>query len=237
MNKPPVKKVKELQDWLYIDLTPEGGLDPYHFSHYLEEWAALEEIDLGDEPEVYKLTPEQLEGFKDWLIETEKGIEFARQMPYESPAYLTLQYAKKLPSGTWCIHFTPSDPFEAFDRGTTIDGLHLSSWTEKKTFVDCKKQLSDNIGSGEVVYGFAFLADKVNVLEQSHSYGDNAVLFQTDGGVLAYHVGDEENQVIFPLCSEYNAIPLYNPKPGEIVVYEGGKELRYERLQDLIRNM
>jgi hypothetical protein len=100
--------------------------------------------------------------------------------------------------------------------------------------------LTDSIGSWSVVYGFAFNADARNVLSWSNreKYGKNAVLFQSDGAVEAWHYGDEERQVIFPLCSEYNVIPLYAPEPGNVTVGEVDDEdeatNRYDSIQDVI---
>ena len=51
---------------------------------------------------------------------------YIREMPFESPAYLTLHAKGKLPRGSWFIHFT-NDTFKKFDRGATLHGLHLST--------------------------------------------------------------------------------------------------------------
>ena len=56
-----------------------------------------------------------------------------------------------------------------------------------------------------------------------------------EGAVRAWHVGDEEYQMIFPLCSEYNVIPLIEPRPGDIQVEtEGGEAATFKTLEDVI---
>lgn len=242
MNKPPVKMARQHQEWLFGFLTPEGGLDPYDFTHYIEEWAAGarqkrdgskrvidQDTSAGDLSEI------QLAKFKKWLLENRKGEDWVGSGDIMAPAYLYFDEVKKLPAGTWCVHFTRADAFDVFEHGTTLDGLALSTHKREKDTVDCEKNLTDEIGSAEVVYGFAFTADERNVLARGTKYGRNAVLFQTDAGVRAWHIGDEENQVIFPLCSEYNVIPMTDPAPGDIRIQtEGGEEMVFESLQDVI---
>jgi hypothetical protein len=233
MRKPPLKLVKNVQNWLFDYLDTE--IDPYDFGSYLQEWAKESRVRLPEETYYEDLKPAQQKKFEKWLVDNEKGVDWVSTGDIYAPAYLYFNEVSKLPVGTWCVHFTNEGAFDVFEQGTTLDGLALSSHKQNKDTVDCKKNLSDEIGSAECVFGFAFTADQRNVLNLGQKYGRNAVLFQIDGGVRAWHVGDEEYQVIFPLCSEYNVIPLVGPEPGDIrIETEGGEEMTFQALQEVI---
>lgn len=249
MNKPPVKMARMRQEWLanYLDI----AIDPYDFMDYLPEWAEESRIRkdsrgmaIDRETSAQDLSPRQLKSFTDWLIKNRKGEELVGTGAIHGvPAYLYFDEVSRLPAGTWLVHFTSANPFEAFERGTTLEGLALSTHKREKDEVDCLKNLTDEIGIYDAVYGFAFEAQggrvaghRMDVMSHGLSkYGDNAVLFQTDAGVRAWHIGDEEYQVIFPLCSEYNVIPMLNPDPAEIKIEtETGEEAVFGNLAELI---
>lgn len=241
MRKPSVKMAKLHQGWLadYLDI----DIDPYDFRHELLEWAEESRVKkdgsgrkVDDETGAEDLSEKQLASLKKWLIDNHKGEDWVATGAIDVPAYLYfMKPIERLPVGTWCVHFTNADAFDVFDRGTTLEGLALSTHKREKDDVDCEKNLTEDIGSFEVVYGFAFLAKDRDVLYRGQKYGRNAVLFQTDAAVRAYHIGDEEDQVIFPLCSEYNVIPMYDPRQGEIsIATEDGGEVTFKTLQEVI---
>jgi hypothetical protein len=193
---------KQLQRDLFHYLSIE--LDPYDFSYYLEDW--VRETDTGlSEMDVSALSQSQLKEFVSWLKANNKPEEYARDLPIESPAYLHMQAQEMLPVGTWLIHFSRKQ-FNKFQFGTTLDGLHLSTWKREKQPADCGKNLKSSLF--EAVFGFAFPAEARNVLRYGESYGRNLVLFRTDAAVLAYHYGDAQHQAVFPLCSEYDVHAL-----------------------------
>lgn len=241
MRKPPVKQVREVQSWLYQFL--DIDLDPYDFTHELLNWAKTAKVrkdgdgrKVDEETTAGDLSDAQREIFKKWLLENHKGEDWVSSGDVMVPAYLYFSEVSKLPIGTWCVHFTHADAFDVFEKGTTLDGLALSTYKREKDVVDCGKNLTQDIGTAEVVFGFAFTADMRNVLSHGRKYGNNAVLFQTDGGVRAWHVGDEEYQVIFPLCSEYNVIPMFDPRPGNITIAtEGGEGAEFQSLEEVIQ--
>ncbi len=190
MKKPPVKMAKMHQDWLgdYLDI----DLDPYDFQYELTTWAKIakvkKDIDgrkISEETSAGELTTPQREAFKKWLVDNHKGEDWVATGAIDVPAYLYFNEVKKLPVGTWCIHFTDADAFDVFEQGTTLEGLALSVHKREKDPVDCEKNLTDEIGSAEVVYGFAFQASDRDVLRRGQKYGRNAVLFQTDAAVRA----------------------------------------------------
>ena len=231
---------KQIQRYLFEYLSQD--VDPYDFSMYLPEYLIEMEIEVDDPHEFYpdQLTPVQLKSFKKWLIATKKPDDFVQEDPAGSPAYLSMKADGKLPDGTWLLHFTDAY-FSAFDRGASLEGLQLSTWTRNKKLAKCPDNLTG--GLFEVVFGFAFEATDRN-LRAGKKYGNRAVLFQCNCGVSAYHYGDEEHQVIFPICTEYNAIPLVGcggdalslSHSREICAYsEDGEEMTFDSLDDVVR--
>lgn len=229
-----------VQEYLFSYLTPPGGLDPYDFNRYLREWAESPwtkgGFDLPEEVVVSDLKKDQVEDFKRWLIDHDKAADWLGSGDvFYAPAYLFFSEVEKMPKGTWGIHFT-NEPFKAFDRGATLEGLALSSWKKEKAKAQCPKNLSDDLGTFEYVFGFAFDATGHDVLSAGRKkYGKNAVLFQTDAGVLVYHSGDEEYQLIFPICSEYNVIPLFLGS-GKIVIptQDDKEEVEFDSLEEVL---
>jgi hypothetical protein len=125
-------------------------------------------------------------------------------MGSDAPAYLYFGEVVQLPPGAWLVHFTKAD-FASFDRGTTLEGLALSTWKRSKDEVDCERNLSGELGPFEIVYGFAYDPEgSGNWADRARGYGYSVLFFQTDCAVSAWHWGDQEQQVIFPLCTEYN---------------------------------
>lgn len=214
-NTPDAEDCQKIQDWLFDYLSTD--IDPYDFPRdYVQDWArdaGLEEIADDHESSADSLTKEQLAEYTKWLHESDAKYRWLDEDPVGSAPYLTLKYPKKMPPGTWCVHFTDAEPFDSFDRGATLDGLHLTRCGNDRTkvFVECPKNLDfEHVGSHEMVFGFAFRAS--NFYGRSYGpfrhkqkkYGETALLFRVDCAVEAYHTGDNEEQVIFPLCAEYD---------------------------------
>lgn len=216
----------------YLEIT----IDPYDMPHhFLEQWGREVGLDIGDDDHVDALTPDQLKAYEEWLIQHDKGIMLVQDDPAGAPAYLTLMWPKKLPKGTWAIHFTDGEPFDAFTQGATIPRLALSTWWKDKERARCPENISDKLGTYEYVYVFSFDALDRAVINRGSKYGKNAVLFQTDAAVKAYHSGDEEYQVILPACSEYNVIPIRGIEEGISCAFEHSEEgLTFDTLKDLI---
>lgn len=178
-------------------------LDPWDFEWLLELYLKDQGLDLGTSfDEVVELP-----GFRDFA----KGKLASSQIAVDvsDPAYLLFDDAQLMPPDQWYVHFSPRS-FSRFDRGVTLDSLALSTYLKKKVMVDCSFNLSPNeVGLFEVVWGFAIhahLGINQEAVETSRKYGKNFVLFQTDFAVRAYHAGDEQWQIIFPLCTEYNVV-------------------------------
>lgn len=226
---------KYLFDYLSIE-----NLDPYDAPQFMvEEW--LEEVEhelAGQDVFADSFNKEDVKRFTEWLVENHKGEYLVEHDPYDAPAYLTLTWPKILPAKTWLIHFTDEDPFDAFDRGTTVEGMALSTWKRVKVKGDCKRNLSDDLGLVEYVYGFAMTAywKGFHLDSYSRKYGKNAVLFQCDVAVEATHFGDEEDQAIFPICSEYNVVPLWGVREGLRIRFQDSDDdgLEFDTPRDLI---
>lgn len=242
MPKPPTRKVREVQSWLFDFLDIE--IDPYDFRREIIPWAKeariKKDVDghpIDDETGAESLSEKQRKDFTQWLIDHRKGEEWVGTGDIYAPAYLYFNEVKKLPPRTWCIHFG-GESFDVFEKGTTLEGLALSTHKREKDLVDCEKNLGPDIGTFEVVFGFAFEADTRDVGWRGQKYGNHALLFKTDGGVRAWHIGDEEHQVIFPLCSEYDVIPLGEIGGGVIMCHyedSDGEGLQFDNVQALIR--
>lgn len=215
--------------------------DPYDFEFLLGDWKMQyfgwpEEDDEETQEEMAKiefvddLDERQLAHFTRFA--EEHGPPYAAQhMGAEAPAYVYFSDVRPLPPGTWLVHFTEAS-FASFDRGTTIYGLALSTWKREKDVVDCERNLSSDIGLAEVVYGFAYRAEgrerlgPHSPLASAASLGPNVLFFQTDCAVAAYHEGDMEEQVIFPLCTEYNVhVGTYDTQNLEFWLETDGEDL------------
>lgn len=174
-------------------------VDPYDFGYHIPEWLGTDE-----EKEVEELSESDLKKFSTWILK-HKLADIMHNADATTPAYLFFDSVKRLPAGSWLVHFSRSR-FSSFEQGTTLDGLALSTWKKKKDTANCRTNLTLDIGLFEVVWGFALDAQRRNEdwSRTASTYGSNVVLFQTDCGVSAWHNGDEQYQAIFPLCSEYN---------------------------------
>jgi hypothetical protein len=226
----------EIQTWLYDYLRRDinaPGFEPFDFPmHLIQEWAEEEGVEgIGEEWSFDELPEEHHKPYVKWL----RG-EIPRLMrddPTTLPAYTVLHAEAKLPRGTWLAHFTRErGGFDAFDRGTPIEGMHLSTWRQPYR-AKCPNNLSPDLSTYEVIFGFAVQADMGwrDQLSYSHMYGKEVVLFQCDCAVEAYHDGDEQTQVIFPICSEYNVVPFYSSGDTSLVgTTETGDEIEFDDL-------
>lgn len=201
-----------IQGWLFEYLSTD--VDPYDFNFAIKDWIEQEDITDNGTPYVEPtdvmpedLSPDQLKAFTKWLKKSGELDLYTREMPLEAPAYLTLHAKTKLPPGSWFMHFTDAH-FDHFTQGATLDGLHLSTWKKRKDLANCSRNLSDTQGLAEVVFGFAYAAENLERMQDvdagARKYGRNAVIFQCDCAIEAYHDGDDEFQSLFPVCAEYN---------------------------------
>lgn len=226
----------EIQGWLY-DWLSQRAPDPYDFPlGLIEDWADEEGVEGVADYTVDDLTEGQRSRYAAWLENQIPRLAYAD--PHGLPAYLTLHAERKPPPGSWFAHFTREPGgFREFDRGTTIEGMHLSTWSSHKSTANCKTNLSQDIGVYDVVFGFA--VDLNTAIRQqpryAQQYGPNVVVFQCDCAVIAYHDGDEDYQAIFPICSEYNVVPFYSTGGRSLLARaENDDDIEFDSLGDAV---
>ena len=187
----------------------EKNFDVLDSWEQFKNWDESEEIannlslDLEDEDKLYdnaaKINkymmdnPELLDNFLYQYLDSE-----------ESPAYLNMNYIRDLPPNTWLVHFS--------DKAGNIadDGFkHGVSDVRKMHYTRGETYSSRTSDSG---YNFAFLANSKEAASaaKDSKYGSDAVMFMS-AGVLTYHAGDNEDQVVFDGT---------NVKPKDIVYLE-----------------
>lgn len=190
----------------------------YNFDYLIQDF--MNEYDIDDDIDEY-----DVDAFAEVLADYDMYEEFIRYCERNAddqdlPSWCHEMYCRVV-KNEWCIHFgndSQSIAENGFTSGT--DNIEKLGITGRK----------DNMGVG---YNFAYLVNDRNV--DLSKYGDEAVIFRTSG-VLVYHFGDEEHQVIFwgpyahdfiPIKQGYggyddyevyglNGQVLYSGKPSEI---------------------
>lgn len=172
--------------WYITSYIDARGYDSEEFLH----------IDSEKEGDIYK--------FAGALSDEGDCEDFLEWVQYygdynELPAWMTMDFIR-IVKNEWCIHFTEcSDDIshEGFTQGT--DDFDRLAYTNAGGF------------KSSAGYDFAFLVDDRHV--DFNNYGSEAVIFRTSG-VLCYHHGDGQYQVVFygPNVKEF--IPIKNTSDG-----------------------
>jgi hypothetical protein len=148
-------------------------------------------------------------GDDEWSFAQEEGFtesrhEWAKQ---EDEFYIDFGYPSHffnsptvLKGPIWLIHFTDVDPSIIANEGfigRNADILGLTTNFKEGT----------NLGR----LALAFKTDRVGGGGRSDfgKYGKNAVLFQVTEAVSAYHIGDEEHQIVFDVKDSFNYHTIY----------------------------
>lgn len=179
--------------------------DPYDFGWLIEPWAKEARVRLKGEPDdVYALSDAQRAKFATWL-KSDSGKRWIGKMPdFDQPAYMHMRFVRHLPPATWLVHFT-NDPQDIADNGfaygSDIDGLHLTTW---------RTEAGRHNPHGDYAFAFAVGSRDALAAERAGKYGRHAVVFHTPGGIVAYHYGDEENQVVFDRRQTADRIPVWH---------------------------
>ena len=169
------------------------------FRHEL--WSHYVQTEL-DDPEItyYDLDPQGQRQFADWLEREGHVREFVYRDPQTAPAWMLLAPIndRLLPSTTWLAHFCRDAAAirqQGFVRGVPdVDRLAL-------TRINSVFGTSERIRYNQPGYNFAYPTDGSVPLTQRwgdppNGYGRQVLLFQSSG-LLVYHEGDREDQVIF----------------------------------------
>lgn len=225
---------RQLIDYLNQDV------DPYDFQYLMSDWNPTRADELDNQVDL--LAEEELAQFTKWLRSPEGQKQLNRELTADSPSYLFFSNARAVPKGHWLMHFTRETPFNSFKYGAFGHELGLTTHfrDRKRNVAKCPENAWGDLGLFETVYGFAFDVTNLQRLQRHigpHKYGLNAVLFQHNHAVVAHHYGDAEDQVIFPLCGEYNAVPIYNVEPqglGGTVSTDDG-ERQFDSWQDIAK--
>jgi hypothetical protein len=232
---------RELMGILTRDQSDEGLVQDFFWMAKLYVWPGDDEADELNDPS--ELSPEQRDQLLTWL--RSGGVErLIEREPLEVPAAWYFERPRPLPPGTWLLHHT-DETFCNFDRGATVEGLQLSTWSTRKSMAqrirrkdDFAGNVDDSLGSYERVYAFAFtLDDDPAILRDgsfgSSQYGRRAVLFKSDAAVRAWHTGDLQQQAIFPVGTEYSVWMLGNLHGAWQVDTDDGL-FEYDTIDELI---
>lgn len=239
-------KAKDLQLEIISGLTkPPNGVDGWDFDWlipYYFKSLGKEPIDVDDRS-IWLEDKNNKQAFESWIVDTPDVIPYLKEhVPNSIPAYCIFENPTALSAGSWLIHHSNSD-FYTFDRGALWEYIAYSNLV-RQLARPTSKNLDDGISLYERVYGFAFTPEHNECIRgegifrcpiNGPKYGRNILLFQSYAAVEAYHSGDEEYQVIFPIGSEYNVHRVYNN--GHFwVIYDSdsGQSLEFETIWEVI---
>jgi len=201
----------------------KNGFDPYDFSYFIKEYLDSKSIDYDDDMEYYdifeewiqKASKDQIEDFKNY---TENNNIYDGLDGWNSPPYSAMDFTKYI-SPTWMIHFT-NDAQGVADNGFVYgheemkEGLHLTT-----------HKVDRYQGSG-YNFSFEFGTREASNAARSGKYGEEAVLFWSDG-VQVSHWGDEEEQIIFwgPSVNKSLIFPITRDYGNWTVIDEAGRNV------------
>jgi hypothetical protein len=164
-----------IKKWLSTD-----DVDPYRYDYMIKRWAADTDAEVSDDPTYDDLTKEDQKSFIAWLEDHYDDLPVDEQDPnryFNSPGFVS-------PS-TWLIHFSDdarSIVDNGFLYGAYEDSMHLTKYRKPD--------------SGPIIFAFIAGTRDADAAADDGKYGDTAVMFQSSAAITAWHVGDEENQVI-----------------------------------------
>ena len=199
---------EQLQEELLEGLTPPTDDLNLAYDFFGSSGVFFSERDEYPES-VEDLTPEQLRAYAKWLRKEGISLEI-KDDPFNVPPSYYFIAPRALPEGTWLTHHTDHH-FDSFGQGAVMEGLHLSTWKRTKPTARAVNT-HDDISLYERVFAFAYeVTDDPSIgrdgaprTMRRHKYGQNIMLFQCDAAVSAWHPGDDEQQAIFPVGTEYN---------------------------------
>lgn len=152
------------------------------------EWAARvrdDDMDFLDEvpPDVLKKWYQS----KECLRVAEMVV---READAHMPSFLMMEYRSSFDDNKWLVHYSDhADDIVANGFQYGIDDPSMLALTTYFTAEKRKKRPG---------YAFAFLAEQASRSGGQRKYGKYALIFRAKtGGVVCYHVGDEEYQAIF----------------------------------------
>lgn len=160
-------------------------------------------------PEVWETVKDRVE---DGYLDSPEGIpsevfagfykddsdQFMQMDPAECPSFMHMDY-EGIVKNQWLIHKT--DDADGICRSgftygmSDLSKLGLTTWFK-----------NEGMDKKEGGYNFAFLTRDAAAAEGK--YGSEAIIFRASG-LMVYHYGDEETQVIFRGSEAHDIIPVY----------------------------
>jgi ribosomal protein S18 acetylase RimI-like enzyme len=179
-------------------------------------------------PDLMKyLPPSEHEGLDDYSVFPENVMAEFRgdYLEYDSsiasdpeaPTFLTVDFLRDV-NEEWLVSFTDAAKAiaaQGFKYGISDPGM-LALTTQ---FTDNAKK---NGG-----YNFAYAANDPRHYRKGEKYGSQFVVFKASG-ILAYHHGDEEPQVIFWGKDAHDFVPVMQDDSGLWTIYDGEGEPLFE---------
>jgi hypothetical protein len=231
-----------LKDYLKADPVSIAAND---YSYAIDDWLENNDITLPDEiatKEHYEKVewlnnnnPEAFKEFGNYVFEKYAHDEGHSKAQFDSDP--------KIVKNEWLIHFTDS-PYDIWKEGFTygtddMERLGLSTGYTKDSKKGGKFAFAFRIKDYERYY----IGDR-----GKFKYGKKAVVFQASG-VLVFHYGDEEPQVIFDTSTAHNImtieidsddVPSVTGKNAQLLFRSNNPELnekqRFEACVDWIVN-
>ncbi len=157
--------------------------------------------------------------------------DFSEEVRYaedneEAPSYLFMEYRQRLPHTTWLVHYTD----EKATRQIVCHGFRRGAPDLATLGVTIA------LRGKESGYNFGFRADDIyeGALSGKSLYGDSIVMFQAPG-LLVWHEGDEQNQVVFWGADARNIVQV-NRTSGYATTPEGQRYFRTDFCVGRARN-
>lgn len=186
-----------------------------------EDYETLESMDDYEFTETYySLFENELSSFVDDFIEF--CNDYLDERSWDNiPLYLVADYEGTV-NNQWLLHMTDN-----LD-GISKEGFSYGVQMDELAYTPARGTTKYKYGAG---YNFAFRLCDANHAEGT--YGHYAVLFRASG-ILIYHYGDEEHQVIFYGPSAHDIIIIDNDY-GDWVIdsrITGNRLVRFTKLED-----
>jgi hypothetical protein len=214
------REIAQLRDYFSMS-EEERKIDLVHtYSHMLEDYIIEDDVDFdwpvdefGEKEPDYQIvnnylyngnkdTKEFIRGFGDYLYR--KIVKDGVLQDGDTPTWVYFSGKPELVKNQWLIHFTQKENAhrikeQGFKVGVSdMTKLGLTTWLPER-----EKE------SGG--YNFSYLLKDFYKYGGPDKYGSHAIMFRASG-VRMWHVGDQEEQVIFLGNSAKNLILI---EPGE----------------------
>jgi hypothetical protein len=175
----------------YLKGQDVANADIFLFFNWLEKNDYLKS---EDEKDYSDIDPEDYSNFYE---EYYKSSYWGKMDASDLPACVMMHY-ERIVKDEWLVHFTDY----AYD--ISIEGFKYGA--PDPSGISYTRYYSDRYRQQGSGYNFAFLAtDRANITGKK--YGKEAVLFKANG-ILVYHFGDDEHQVIFLGSTARDIIPI-----------------------------